>query len=142
MGSIPAAALCTIGVVATYVPSKDVPRFRLPDGAFYFGSLAQMVERSLCMREVMGSMPMSSTVYSFNLILPTFHKRNDKNVYTFIFGRISLVAEHRTCNAEVVSSILTFGFIFLESCLVAFILIRFQAILLFKSYSIFRVPST
>ena len=30
-------------------------------------------------------------VYSFNLILPTFHKRNDKNVYTFIFSLLSSV---------------------------------------------------
>ena len=32
--------------------------------------------------------------------------------YTYfnIYSRISLVVEHRTCNAEVVSSILTFGF--------------------------------
>ena len=29
--------------------------------------------------------------------------------YLNIYSRISLVVEHRTCNAEVVSSILTFG---------------------------------
>ena len=59
-----------------------------------------------------------------NPILPTFLQRNGKSIAPFIFSRISLVAEHRTCNAEVVSSILTFGFIFLELCLVA--LIRFD----------------
>ena len=51
----------TFGVVVTSVPSKDWPRFRLPEGA---GSVAQMVERSLCMREVKGSMPFSSIKFS------------------------------------------------------------------------------
>lgn len=50
-------------------------------------------------------------------------------VHLLFFCRISLVVEHRTCNAEVVSSILTFGSFFLELCLVTFILIRFQAVL-------------
>ena len=109
MGSIPAAALCTIGVVATYVPSKDVPRFRLPDGAFYFGSLAQMVERSLCMREVMGSMPMSSNGVLSTSFPNLFEKKAHGQGTLLFFCRISLVVEHRTCNAEVVSSILTFG---------------------------------
>ena len=68
-----------------------------------------MVERSLCMREVMGSMPMSSMVYLLNPILPTFLQRNGKSSASVYFCRISLVVEHRTCNAEVVSSILTFG---------------------------------
>ena len=63
-------------------------------------------------------------VYSFNLILPTFHKRNDKNVYTFIFplfssksldrfkpctefhASVAPAVEHRTCNA--VSKIVLF----------------------------------
>ena len=88
-----------------------------------------MVERSLCMREVMGSMPMSSKCIRSTSFFQHFFKEMTRT-FTDFFSRISLVAEHRTCNAEVVSSILTFGFIFLESCLVAFILIRFQAILL------------
>ena len=58
-------------------------------------------------------------------LFPIFFKKGQEEVP--FFGRISLVVEHRTCNAEVVSSILTFGF--LEPCLVACSLIRFQTVL-------------
>ena len=64
-----------------------------------------MVERSLCMREAGGSMPMSSMVYLLNPILPTFLQRNGKSSASVYFCRISLVVEHRTCNAEVAGSI-------------------------------------
>ena len=33
-GSMPAISTSTFGVVVTYLPSKQVPRFRLPEGAF------------------------------------------------------------------------------------------------------------
>ena len=135
MGSIPAAAPSTIGVVATYVPSKDVPRFRLPDGAFLFWESSSN-GRALALHARGNGI--DAHVFQgvlLNPILPTFPQRNGKSIAPFIFSRISLVAEHRTCNAEVVSSILTFGFIFLEPCLVAFILIRFQAILILKYFN-------
>ena len=39
-GSMPLFSTSTFGVVVTYFPSKEVPRFRLPEGAiiFYFDS--------------------------------------------------------------------------------------------------------
>ena len=33
-GSMPRFSKSTFGVVVTYFPSKEVPRFRLPEGAF------------------------------------------------------------------------------------------------------------
>ena len=35
-GSMPPFSISTFGVVVTYFPSKEVPRFRLPEGAIYF----------------------------------------------------------------------------------------------------------
>jgi hypothetical protein len=32
-GSMPPFSISTFGVVVTYFPSKEVPRFRLPEGA-------------------------------------------------------------------------------------------------------------
>lgn len=69
-----------------------------------------MVERSLCMREVTGSMPVSSKVLGHTPFFQPISKKMASTKFTRCFRRISLVAEHRTCNAEVVSSILTFGF--------------------------------
>ena len=84
MGSIPTAAPSIIGVVVTYVPSKDMPRFRLPDDAGFCsimvstsrcgrdnlcsihsrgtGTLAQLVECSCSTRKVRGSIPLSSII--------------------------------------------------------------------------------
>ena len=119
VGSIPAAALCTIGVVATYVPSKDVPRFRLPDGAFYFGSLAQMVERSLCMREVMGSMPMSSKCIRSTSFFQHFTKEMTRTSTPLFLASLAQLVERKTCNLEGRCSTHLGGF--LELCLVTFI---------------------
>ena len=50
----------TFGVVVTLLTSIQQPRFRLPEGAFEKGVVAQMVERALSLREVGGSIPLSS----------------------------------------------------------------------------------
>ena len=90
---------CTIGVVVTYVPSKDMPRFRLPDGAYFYsvlveefrqvlyrvGSLAQMVERSLCMREVMGSMPVSPKGVLSTAFPNLFEKKSTRAGHLVVF---------------------------------------------------------
>tara|TARA_Y100000356_G_C11130886_1_gene219984 strand:+ start:133 stop:333 length:201 start_codon:yes stop_codon:yes gene_type:complete len=34
-GSMPPFSISTFGVVVTYFPSKEVPRFRLPEGAIF-----------------------------------------------------------------------------------------------------------
>ena len=50
----------TLGVVVTFLPSKEEPRFRLPEGAF--GVVAHLVERALSLREEGGSIPLNSII--------------------------------------------------------------------------------
>ena len=58
----------TFGVVVTFLPSKEEPRFRLPEGALKKGVVAQMVERALCLREEGGSPPLNSILKFLSLI--------------------------------------------------------------------------
>ena len=67
-GSIPLFSKSTFGVVVTFLPSKEEPRFRLPEGALKKGVVAQMVERALRLREEGGSTPLNSILKFLSLI--------------------------------------------------------------------------
>ena len=78
--------------------------------------MAQWITRSTSNRKIAGSSPAGGAITTdFEATCNSgddnrrydhgVHLRNDSHFYS----RISLVVEHRTCNAEVVSSILTFG---------------------------------
>ena len=49
-----------VGLVVEYHPATVETRVRFPDVAWRSGGVAQMVERSLSMREVRGSIPRTS----------------------------------------------------------------------------------
>ena len=56
--------------MVTFLPSKEEPRFRLPEGALKKGVVAQMVERALSRREVVGSTPSDSIILFLIVIVP------------------------------------------------------------------------